>query len=570
MKWVYLALFILSSATTAQAGLIDRLLRRNPSAPTPARAAANNAADLCKSHYEVVGRSAPRRDRRLSQIISARDVVAALQDHINDRKEAEATGNGVFPSQRTAPSPIERLPDGIRWHFRSAAGNQFVKPEDYDTVQRRLDRIAEILEGGNGNEDQVKATVGYVDDAQTILDLLQTKRRVPNVDIDRRRMLGTIGTTTAGLLLGIVPNLGLSMSQGSTQNAALNKIVNGVKDAYPGSLERHLQILRDALKSRRNPPSDAQIDQMIADHLKWIRWQEKLGVTFSYGARLHAYESIRNDNGNPLPRMEELAKRDPKAFSAEILEDLAKGTSSTSYRYGYGSSSRDEDGPFTPSEVAAARAAIPRDNIVERGRWPIAILIGGGLGFWSGQMDVDSKGAKWFSDLMVTRIPHPDLKEVEDLVKEALKPGPADDKRPRSEYVWLGANLVEDHTDFILHVDRTVNPPRVKLLALKYNTGVDYLNAPPPPKPESKVKEEPLPAATVALAKLQDHLEITKFPTLIEELAPLKDIMKRAKKMELKPDELKLVIDAGNKIEKAEDISKLTDLLNLIQLRRGG
>lgn len=572
MQRFAITLFVLSLASTAQAGLFTRLFGAR--VPAPVVRPAVTAQQACANQYAVITRGVPSERERAGRIGAAASVLRAMQASITNRQEAETAGKGLVRAEGGTPPIMQPLPDGMHWFFRSGnADGAGPSPEDYGLIQRRLKRAMTVLSSGSsGDESTYPVVVSVQTDPKRIMEQLRGVAPVPPKEqVDRRNFNAKMVWGAAALVLGLGGTGVRDYAVNLSNEAQLRGIIENAKKTTVFTLEDHLKMIREALEARVDPPSKQQIDRIIGEHMRWIHFQERLGVPVKFGARFNDYDQLRTPYAygkDEMSQLEKLARRDPANVTYENLLKAAQ----------LSAKKNDYDGvAFTTDEVEAAKKLTKDIEVVDVLKYPAVGVTAGLLAAGAAHVATTEDTRNWLALRKGAAFREQDLKAIEEAIVAALKrrtppksPKDKEKDKDESEWIWIGNNIIDEHTDFILRIDGSTNPPRITLVGLKYDTKLDYLK--PEPKMTDKgpvVEELPTDPPHIALKKAFDQMVIDKFATNFDAaLVPIKQRVETAKGMKLTPQELKQFLDVLKKVEKVTDTEILDREILKIKAKR--
>lgn len=558
MKHALAFLFLLVTlAPGAQAGdrreFLGWFLRR-PLKPV------STAAEVCKRQYQVMSRTAKLNNHAAAGHQMITDITEALQSRVNNEKVADGLMAPTEPEKKPFTQPIE---GGTRYLAEVGLGQPLRSPEEQARMEKRLARMREALKDEHANVETV-----FVDNPGHILEMLRSPGRVSDPSLMDTRQFMVVMTGAIAMLVGEgTVALRAINNHEDARSARIKAMIDGIETRTVRNRQQHLQMIRQALEANSRKPDKWTIDAAIADHERWLDQQEKLGKKFRYGARFKDYDKLGNGYISQSD-LRELSDTEPPKLkrTVDLYRDYeAKKRQGGAVAQSIGKEFREEDFAEVNdgSEVASA-------GVVFGGAFA---LMAGDIGaLWLAHNAAGEDARHAFKLALGTKNRVPELKEIEQMVADAVaQKAPVPGKQ--AEWIWLGTRSdgTNEDIDFLLNVDRSTAPARVRLFVMRYpaKDGTRLAKpgeAAPPPEPV----EPPAPAAPpLALNDLQQKLEIEKFPTVFgEELAPLKKVFETARKMVLSPHEQARFQNAALAMTSVKDVAQLERLLQVLGAER--
>lgn len=553
MKRALYLICLLAVATPAHAGFLGFSWRRPKAQSMPA-----SASEACKRQMGIVAQVAPPQHPSGSeQFYHATAFLNRFNLSLIDSARNTRAGDGLVPASAAAPAPEQPFVDGTKWSARGGTSEAPFSEASRAQLQARVEKWKEAIE----NRALYDTRYAVLTDPHRILELLRTRNSIPDKEeIDRRSFM--VGATVAGIEVALSTSIifGKMVSGKANGDKQLTKIVDEIRATLVTTRERHLALVRDALEARIPPMQREAIDRWIGEHVRWLNKREQEGKPVKFGARGPAYDRLRKYSLH-LETANELADQDPSKVTVAKLDELVKQVRDHQRI-------NESDG-FTDDEVTQA-LKIRNAEFFNTSAGPLSMffpilggpVLGGLAGLYYNENTRNRLGL-----LAGRKGLHPDLAEIEKLVADAIRPSGGTDKQ--SDWIWLGGAADGRQTDFLLHIDRSSNPPTVQLLVGSRSEKPVLETTVKPVAEQWKPAAEPV-APLISLSELYQKVQIEKFPTVIgDELAPLTKVFADARALKLSDFEQRRFQNAVNELKKIQDVPQLDRLLAVFRAERG-
>jgi len=529
---------------------------------------------LCDQHLSAIVRAVPEpkyADLTLKDTQNAinRLATAVALDHDAQVAQDAAGAQGQYP----ASSPLYETGDGRRIRYRHGSGderNARIRPEDYRALRQRISATWEHL--GTIRRENKSAATFQLSDTHAIKEFLETLNRIKNPERERERFhVRGMKCLISGGIAGIF--LGLGVAAFNDPNKALAQVVlEKAKKTTVHSKEKHFELIEKMLglhATSKTVPREwerEKLEIVLKRHRDEIEAMERYGTPVEYGAREsdYIYPGYTPDTDDLRKLSEKNWKLTPRTLDEEASLYLRKDPDLSGIKREHYT-----DNPFNDyelSEYLEGRIGTAGLVAVVAGE----ALGGGGLMGLAGYLACGRAGGKAVAlakdFIRPNRRVLPDgLDDFRTAVDSTLANVGKNVTGGTVEILWDGSQTTNgQHSDFILEIDRAQNPPKMTLTGVSYQMPVDYykrlsdaeLEAMTSKVPTLKMKPPFPDPKTIRLGSYETQFIAERFPLVFAkpELAQIRKVFLKAKRLKLNPDEMFIFL---TELQEVHELSQL-------------